>query len=279
MEKVNKINRNFKSGVFTHLFRESGKEYELYNAIAPGRFPPDTPVKDVTLNNAIYMDRVNDLSFVLGDKLVVFFEHQSTINQNMPLRDLIYCARVYEMIVTNEAMYSSANLSIPTPEFYVLYNGVADFPDKKVYRLSKMFALPPETEPSLELIVHVYNVNSGYNENIVKRSETLSGYVALMSKVRKYELSGTNRAEAVNFAVRDCINEGILAEYLEKHRSGVVNMLFQEWDWDKAKEVWQREAKEEGKAEERDYWKSVVAKVVAEKDAEIARLKAQSTST
>ena len=87
---VNQANRNFKSSVFTHLFREYGKEYELYNAIAPGSFPPDTPVKDVTLSNVLYMDRVNDLSFVLGNKLIVFFEHQSTINKNMPLRDLIY---------------------------------------------------------------------------------------------------------------------------------------------------------------------------------------------
>ena len=48
-------------------------------------------------------------------------------------------------------------------------------------------------------------------------------------------------------------------------------MLFQEWDWDKAKEVWQSEAKEEAS----NYWKSEMAK----KDAEIARLKAQLSST
>ena len=59
-------------------------------------------------------------------------------------------------------------------------------------------------------------------------------------------------------------------------------MLFQEWDWDKAKEVWQREAKAEGKEEAQNYWKSVVAEKdagLASKDAEIARLKAQLSST
>ena len=55
-------------------------------------------------------------------------------------------------------------------------------------------------------------------------------------------------------------------------------MIFQEWDWDKAKEIWQREAA----AEERSLWETVIADVVAEKDAslaekdsEIARLKSQ----
>ena len=44
-------------------------------------------------------------------------------------------------------------------------------------------------------------------------------------------------------------------------------MIFQEWDWDKAKEIWQREA-----AAERDLaWEAVVA----DKDAEIARLRSQ----
>ena len=64
-------------------------------------------------------------------------------------------------------------------------------------------------------------------------------------------------------------------------------MLIQDWDWDVAKKVWQREAAEEaraegitkgiakgekrGKANERKKWKAVIA----DKDAEIAKLKAQ----
>ena len=275
---MSQTNRNFKASVFTHLFREPGREYELYNAIAPGRFPPDTPVRDVTLSNVLYMDRVNDLSFILGDKLVVFFEHQSTINQKMPLRDLIYCGRVYEMIVANESLYSSRNITIPTPEFYILYNGVATFPEKAVYRLSDMFALPPENEPALELVVHVYNVNDGYNRDIVKRSDTLSGYVTLVSKVRENESAGMVRSDAVSTAIADCIKEGILVDYLQKHGAEVSSMIFQEWDWDKAKEIWQREAAAEARADERNLWEAVVADKdagLAQKDAEIARLRSQ----
>ena len=278
---MSKPNRNYNSGMFTHLFGEPDKEFELYNAVAPGRFPPDTPVKDMTLKDALYMDRVNDLSFLVGDVLIVLFEHQGSINENMPLRDLIYCGRVYEMLVSNASMYSENRVTVPTPEFYVLYNGKKEFPEKAVYRLSDSFAVATEGEPALELVVNVFNVNEGFNKDIISRSETLSGYVTFVSKVREYEKSGMTRGDAVGNAVKDCISLGILAEYLEKYASEVLNMLFQEWNWDDAKDVWQREAEER----ERDKWQSVLADKdakladneakLADKDALIAKLRAQ----
>ena len=70
---MSKINRNYKASVFTHLFGEPEKELELYNAFAPAPYPPDTPVKDLTLTDALFMDRVNDLSFRVDEKLVIFF--------------------------------------------------------------------------------------------------------------------------------------------------------------------------------------------------------------
>ena len=271
---MSKVNRNFKSSVFTHLFSDPAREYELYNAVAPGRFPPGTPVKDVTLNDVLFMDRVNDLSFVVGDKLVVFFEHQGSINENMPLRDLIYCDRVYEIIVSNAAMYTENRVAIPTPEFYVLYNGKSPFPEKAVYKLSESYSLPPEGEPALELVVRAYNVNEGFNTEIVERSEHLKGYVTLVSKARGYEDSGMDRASAVHSAIKECIEHGILVEYLEKHASEVRNMLFQEWKWEDARAVWEKEAEARTDAK----WQSVVADKdakLADKDAIIARLNAQ----
>jgi hypothetical protein len=78
---MSKVNRNFKAGVFNHLFRDPEKELELYNAVSQMQYPPDTPVIDLTLTDALYMDQVNDLSFSVGGKLVVFFEHQASINK------------------------------------------------------------------------------------------------------------------------------------------------------------------------------------------------------
>ena len=276
-----KTNRNYKDSVFTHLFRDPAREYELYSAVAPGRIPPGAVVKDVTLSGIVYKDRVNDLSFLVGDKLVVFFEHQGSINDNMPLRDLIYCGRVYEMIIAKTSIYSENRVMIPTPEFYVLYNGVRPFPEKAVLRLSDSYKAPPAGEPALDLVVQVFNVNAGFNEDMVRRSEALSGYVTLVSTVREYEKAGMPMEDAVKAAIVHCIKSGILVEYLEKHASEVINMVFQEWDWDMARKVWESEAE----ARERAKFEPLMAKkdakirelepLLAEKDAEIRALKAR----
>ena len=263
-------NRNFKSSVFTHLFGVPENERELYNAIAPGRFPLDAKVEDVTLKNVLYMDRVNDLSFTIENKLVVLFEHQSSINENMPLRDLIYCARVYELIISNDMLYSEKRVNIPTPEFYVLYNGKKEFQEKAVYRLSDSFALPWEGEPALELVVNVFNVNKGYNVDLVKRSETLNGYVTFVALVRRNEEKGLDRATAIEEAIKECIKLGMLVEYLEKYASEVLNMLMGEWNWDDARAVWEKEAEARGEAQSDAKWQSVLA----DKDATIAKLQA-----
>ena len=44
----------------------------------------------------------------------------------------------------------------------------------------------------------------------------------------------------------------ILKEFLETHSTEVINMLYTEWNWDDAKEVWCEEAREEGIAQGRN---------------------------
>jgi hypothetical protein len=53
------------------------------------------------------MGMINDISFTIAGMLVVLVEHQSTINPNMPLRLLLYMARIYEKIIDNRRLYSS----------------------------------------------------------------------------------------------------------------------------------------------------------------------------
>ena len=55
--------------------------------------------------------------------MLVFGEHQSTVNPNMPLRCLLYVGRAYEQLVDKKARYRTKLVKIPTPEFYTFYNG------------------------------------------------------------------------------------------------------------------------------------------------------------
>ena len=264
---LGKVNRNFKASVFTHLFAEPDNERGLYNAFSSVALPPDTPVVDLTLTDILYKDRVNDLAFSVGDRLVCFFEAQSTLNSNMALRYFIYGGRVYAKLINNDELYSESRLIVPTPEFYVLYNGIRPFPDRETYRLSDSFAIAPDSEKPLELVVTAYNINPGHNEDIVRKDDNLYGYVVFTAKARKFEQSGMDRGSAVKAAAEECIKEGILKRYLEDNATEVINMLAQEWDWDKAFEINARDAVRSAN----EQWSAIVA----EKDAEIAGNKAE----
>ncbi|MDR0842385.1 MAG: Rpn family recombination-promoting nuclease/putative transposase, partial [Acidobacteriota bacterium] len=132
-------NLQYKDSVFSWLFSDPDILRELYAALEGVALPDDAPITINTLDNVLYMDRINDISFEIGDRVVVLIEHQSTLNPNMPLRLLMYIARLYEKIIDRKKMYTSSLTRLPTPEFIVLYNGKAPYPDEKVLRLSNAF--------------------------------------------------------------------------------------------------------------------------------------------
>ena len=119
--------------------------------------------KIVTLKNAIYMSMKNDLAFVLDCRLMLY-EHQSTPNPNMPLRDLFYVARLYEKIIIGKDIYSSNRIMLPTPKFVIFYNGTSIQPERKVLKLSDSYQTKDEV--NLELTVVQININPGYNEEL-----------------------------------------------------------------------------------------------------------------
>jgi predicted transposase/invertase (TIGR01784 family) len=245
-------NLQYKSSVFSFIFNNPDTLRELYCALEGIELPKDTPVTINTLQDVLYMDMVNDISFEIDGKLVVLIEHQSTINPNMALRLLMYIARIYEKLVSGRKIYSTQLIKIPRPEFFVLYNGKAPFPDEAVLRLSNAFeditslGISEQETSALELSVKVININEGKNEAIVKRCKILHEYRAFIAKVREFEDLGETLEEAIKKAARYCLEHDILKEFLEKNASEVMNMLVTEWNWDTARDVWQEEAREEG---------------------------------
>jgi len=239
-------NRNYKDSVFTSLFGEKETLLELYNAIKNTNYGKDTEIQITTLENVLYMEQMNDISFTIDGKIVVLIEHQSTINPNMPLRMLLYIARTYERITKRDDLYRQSKMTIPRPEFIVLYNGTDEYPDEQTLNLSDMFAQYGEKSPiQLELTVKVYNINKGHNPDFAKRSENLDGYEQFIAAVRDYENQGMDRENAITQAVKDCINRNVLKKFLELNGSEVVNMLLTEWNMKDALRVRENEKAEE----------------------------------
>jgi len=244
-------NEKHKDSIFSRLFSNPGTLRELYSAIEGVELPPDTAIDINTLSNALFMGQINDVSFTVGDRLVVLLEHQSTINENMPLRMLMYIGRVYEKIIDRMKLYQTNLEPIPEPIFIVLYNGKAPYPEHTILKLSDSFmdtaglrANPPGGS-ALELVVQVYNINQGYNAEMLGKCETLSGYSVLVSKI--WECRATMELEeAMKAAVRYCIENNILRLFLEANSSEVMSMLITEWNLEEAQRAWLAQGRDEG---------------------------------
>ena len=113
-----KSGRQYKDTLFRTLFGESKKFLELYNAVADEHYPDDTIVTPCPSNDLLA--KFNDLAACIGNQLIVFFEHQSTVSSNMPLRLLSYVTDIlYLHIVDKDKLYSNTQVMIPSPKFYV----------------------------------------------------------------------------------------------------------------------------------------------------------------
>jgi len=248
-------NTKYKDSVFSFLFSEPDLLRELYCALEGVTLPADVPITINTLRDVLFMEKINDISFEIGGKLVILLEHQSTINPNMALRLLMYIARVYEKIIGDKNIYSTRLVPIPRPEFFVLYNGEASYAEEKILKLSDAFektgslGIPEKETAALELVVKVVNINQGKNEALARKCKTLAGYSVFIAKVREFEKECEDRKEAMKRAVIYCRDNDILKEFLEKNGTEVINMLLTEWNWDDARKVWHDEGREDEREE------------------------------
>jgi predicted transposase/invertase (TIGR01784 family) len=254
------VNEKHKDTVFTFLFSNPDLLRELYSAIEGITLPPDVPININTLSDVLFRTQRNDISFLINNRLIVLIEHQSTINNNMPLRFMMYSAKLYQGMIDPEDKFKRKMEKIPKPEFIVLYNGEDNYPDYKELRLSdSFFQADIKIDLPLELVVQVYNINKGRNQDILSKSKTLENYSKFIDKIREYqkeykwkynekkEILEKSFRSAINY----CIKNDILRDFLKKHSSEVINMLYAEYDPEVEMRVVREEALEEGREEEK----------------------------
>ena len=251
-----KENRECKNSVFVDLFYEDETAEEndiaLYNALHDEPLPPGTKVEKIRVHNELYMNFKNDVSFGIGGKLLVFAEHQSKVNENMPLRSLLYLGRAYEQLVPVRKRYRKRRVPIPKPEVYTFYNGKEKWEKEKILKLSDAFIMK-DPNPAVELKVKVININPDQNHEVLDRCKVLKEYSIFMDTIRKYQESGDE--EPYRKAIEECIEKNVLADYLRKKGSEVVNMLMSEYNYEDDIAEQREEAYEEGKKAGRELGK------------------------
>ena len=243
------VQKKYKDTVFRMLFGKEERALSLYNGVNGTDYKDASSLKFNTLENAVFMNVKNDLSFVFASS-VNLYEHQSTVPVNMPLRDLFYIADVWQKEFMDKSIYSNKRTVMPNPNFVVFYNGVRVLPEQMEMKLSDSYLIQTD-EPSLELKVKVLNINSGMNEELKEMCPELKQYMQYIDKVRKYS-EEMELKDAVIKAVEECIRENILRDFLMEQKSEVVKMSIYEFDEEREMAIIRADERELGREEGRE---------------------------
>ena len=197
----------------------------------------------------------------------------------MPLRGLLYFARQYEKYIAENDynLYGTKRISIPTPQYVVFYNGNTWEEERKIWKLSDSFARNKE-DGCIEVEVLQLNINYGHNKEIMEKCRPLWEYAVFIGKVKQYN-EVLKIEDAVDRAVKECIQEKVLYEILIAHQGEVKDMLLTEYDEEKTMRQFRRDWGEELAEKIREVEEAAEKKVkvageklrIANEEAKIAR--------
>lgn len=248
MEEI-RINREHKDRLFRLLFGDEKNRtnlLSLYNAINHTDYTNAEDMEITTMQDCIYMRMKNDVSVLLYQVLALY-EQQSSWNPNMPLRGLLYFAHLYEKYVETHKLniYGSRLLQLPTPQYIVFYNGTDRKTEEVKLRLSDSFEIPCNGG-GFEWTATVKNINYGYNKELMENCRILKEYAQFVDKVRQYRKELGDITAAAERTIQECINEGILEEFLAAHRAEVLDVCLTEYNEELVMEALKKDSREEG---------------------------------
>lgn len=201
----------------------------LINALQGADYTDLNLLKINTLDGSFFSSLKNDVSCTMDSTYLILIEHQSTINDNMPVRFLSYADELFKLHLQpfREKIYKSRLVSLPTPEFHVFYDGEDTSFDQKTLRLSRAFAMPGR---NLELIVQCHNLNPGKSQLLKALCKPLRDYSSFSNKFKEYRNQNISINDSVRMTIDYCLKNGIMTDYLTNNESEVINMFGFEWN-------------------------------------------------
>lgn len=236
-------NRKYKDRLFRRVFKDKKYLLELYNAINGTNYDNPDDLEITTMEDVIFMSMKNDVSFMISSTMNLY-EHQSTVNPNMPIRGMLYLTQLYDEFIKMHGLnvYGRKLVKVPMPQYIVFYNGKDKVPDDQTLLLSDAFecdALAKDMEPALECRARVLNVNDGHNLELMNKCKRLMHYSQFITKINQNIEAGMPLNHAIDEAIDYCLERDMLTDVLLKNRSEVSHMLLTEFDEKKfAKSMW-----------------------------------------
>lgn len=249
-DKGTYVQRTYKDSLFRFIFRDKQKLLQLYNALNGSDYQDPEELFITTLENVLYIGRKNDVSFLL-ENTHSLYEHQGSWNPNMPIRGVLYFARLFQDYINTGGynLYGKKQIPLPYPQYVVFYNGTEERPEREELKLSNAFQKTPEaslTEPALECRTLVLNINYGRNQELLESCRPLMEYAYFVHCIRRNLALGYATETAVDMAVEKCLAEGILTDLLRAHRKEVTVMFLEEYDMELHYRTLREEGFEEG---------------------------------
>ena len=278
------INREHKSRLFSYIFgREETKArtLSLYNSLSGTNYTNLDDITITTIEDVVYMGMKNDLSYIVSDRVSLYStlninEHQSTGNPNLPIREFMYAAKLYDkyLKMNRRNPYSSSIIPLPIPKLVVLYNGLADAPDETFLRLSDAFReqikenlisgkgstdiineeelekeadeILKKASPDIEVTVRMVNINYGRSKEILVACEPLNEYAWLIAEIRKNINAGLEIGKAADKALDEMPEDFELKDQLMAHKAEVVGMWIIEYNEEETMQMFKEEGRREG---------------------------------
>ncbi len=245
------VQRKYKDRLFCTIFKNKNDLLDLYNAVNDTSYTNPDELIITTLEDTIILSMKNDLSFIISSDMNVY-EHQSTFNPNMPIRGVLYFARLYEAYIAqhNLDIYGSKLILLPTPRYVIFYNGDTDKPDRMTLRLSDAFQISDidsNSSPALECTAIMLNINCGHNEKLLNKCKRLKDYSIFVEKVKEYIKSGSLPESAIDRAIEECIEEGVLVDILLNQRALAKSALLTKYNEKERRRLDRKEGFEDGK--------------------------------
>ena len=235
-------NREVKSDVFSMLMEDKRYALEVYNGVNGSSYDDPEMVEVTTLKKGISLSIRNDASIIV-DMNLNLYEHQSTYSPNMPLRSLIYLVDIIKPYVKDKDIFGRKLIKIPTPKFIVFYNGREKRPAIEVLKLSDSFEKMAD-EPQLELMCTVYNINPGYNDELLNKCKILNEYTLFVERIRYNE--SVDDVAPIDNAIDWCIEHNILKDFLLARRAEVLKAMTIDMTFERREELIRRDERAEG---------------------------------
>lgn len=249
MQEMPEINRNHKDRLFTFLFGEKGhKEWtlSLYNAVNDTDYTDLDSIEFTTMEDAIYMGMKNDVSFILCHVMNVY-EQQSSYNPNMPIRQLMYAAKLYDKYIQQKKLniYGRKLARLPIPKLVAFYNGM-EGEDDRILKLSDAFIQEGnQMKADIEARVRMININYGRNASLLALCRPLEEYSWLVAQIRENRRT-MEIEQAVDKAIQDIPEKFEIREFLIGHRAEVKDLCITEYNEAETMQMIREEGREEG---------------------------------